>query len=171
LRRCARHYRSAIVGSNNDVHLITAQIMLKSLPNKGSSFNIISFGSHHSKLWSQTVPYTAENVQAASAHVDTMSADFGGTEMQAALLATFSSRTGANPPPASVFVLTDGECWNLDAVRGTIRNAVNASTSSFLRVFCMGIGNQVSKVCSLRLDPVLTQDVMDRLCAKLSRKL
>jgi hypothetical protein len=123
------------------------KIMLKSLPNKGTTFNIVRFGSSQDKLWYQAVPYTAENVQIASRYVNHMGADLGGTEMELGLKAAFSSRTSA-ARPTSVFVLTDGECWELDAVQAVISKHVNLSrgTVSPLRVFCMGIGNAVSKV-------------------------
>lgn len=121
--------------------------MLKSLPNKGTTFNIVRFGSSQDKLWHQAVPYTAENVLTASRYVNHMGADLGGTEMELALKVAFSSRTSATKP-TSVCVLTDGECWELDAVQAVIRKHVVLSrgSSSFLRVFCMGIGNAVSKV-------------------------
>lgn len=40
-------------------------------------------------------------------HVDSMKADYGGTEMRAALSKVFESRTVT--APTAVFVLTDGE--------------------------------------------------------------
>lgn len=121
--------------------------MLKSLPNKGTTFNLVSFGSSHSKLWSQSVPYTAENVEVASSHVDGIVADMGGTEIKEALIAAFTSRSSP-ATPTSVFVLTDGEYWDLHDIQAATRTHVDQSKSatSFLRVFCMGIGNAVSKV-------------------------
>jgi hypothetical protein len=127
------------------------QIMLKSLPNNGSSFNLISFGSHQSALWPKSTQYTAANVQAGSGHVDDMIANYGGTEMKLALATAFTSRlshgSGENIP-ASVFVLTDGQCYDLDGVQAEIRNHVAQAKArgTFLRVFCMGIGDAVSKV-------------------------
>lgn len=121
------------------------QIMLKSLPTTGTTFNIISFGSRQSKLWQYSEQYTAETVHAASAYVDKMTADHGGTEMKQALAYAF--RTRQTNDPATVFVLTDGQSYDLDGVRDIIQEYVNKSKghASFLRVFCMGIGNAVSK--------------------------
>jgi hypothetical protein len=138
--------------------------MLKSLPSNGSSFNLISFGIKQSSLWATSRPYTEENVRAASAHVDNMTADHGGTEIKGALVAAFRSRLSNSKTrvfarhdhasagvPTSVFVLTDGQCYDLEGVQSEIRShvaqATRKSTSSFLRVFCMGIGDASSKVC------------------------
>lgn len=128
--------------------------MLRSLPSKGSSFNIISFGSFQNTLWPRSVPYTADAVKEASAHVDSMTANFGGTEMKNALATAFSSRAiqGAVDTPTSVFVLTDGQSHDLDGVRASISQAISMTKTQaktekmFLRIFCMGIGDAVSKV-------------------------
>lgn len=131
--------------------------MLRSLPSRGTSFNIVSFGSFSSTLWPKSVPYTADAVREASAHVDGMTANFGGTEMKNSLVAAFSSRAvqGADDVPTSVFVLTDGQCHDLDGVRDAVKSAIATTRAlaktqkMFLRVFCMGIGDAVSKVCSI----------------------
>jgi hypothetical protein len=122
------------------------QIMLRSLPTSGTSFNIISFGSRRSSLWPACVPYSAETVQAATAHVDKMTADHGGTEMKQALLFAFRSRQHRSP--TTVFALTDGQSYDLEGVHDAVRDEVVNSKGdmTFLRVFCMGIGNAVSKV-------------------------
>jgi hypothetical protein len=123
------------------------QIMLKSLPNAGSSLNMISFGSHQTAHWHRSVPYTAANVSAAAEHVDGMIANYGGTEMKRALAVAFGARgSGAT----SVFVLTDGQCYDLDGVQAEIQHNVERAKQqgSFVRVFCMGIGDAVSKVGS-----------------------
>lgn len=129
------------------------QIMLKSLPASGSTFNLISFGSHQSALWLNSMPYTTSNVQAASAHIDQMLANYGGTEMRHALAAAFGTRRPGEDLPVSVFVLTDGQCYDLDGVQSEIRGRIAQARgkSSFLRVFCMGIGDAVSKVGILHL--------------------
>jgi hypothetical protein len=123
--------------------------MLKSLPTSGTTFNIISFGSKQSRLWAGSSPYTADTVKVASQHIDKMIADHGGTEMKQALEYAFATRQGHEP--ATMFVLTDGQSYDLEGVRDTIREHVDRSKGhlSFLRVFCMGIGNAVSKVLSI----------------------
>ncbi|KIJ39446.1 hypothetical protein M422DRAFT_210327 [Sphaerobolus stellatus SS14] len=122
------------------------QIMVKSLPTTGTSFNVISFGSRHSLLWPSSVPYAAESVKVAGQHIDNMQANFGGTEIRAALEAAFNS--WSNPKkPATVFVLTDGQAYDLEGVKSTISQAVmqTKSLKGLLRVFCMGIGDQASR--------------------------
>ncbi|KIJ39436.1 hypothetical protein M422DRAFT_781016 [Sphaerobolus stellatus SS14] len=127
------------------------QIMLRSLPTRGTSFNIISFGSQHSSLWKTSVPYTAETVKEASKHVDSMSADFGSTEIRSAIVAAIKSRSDAATPTA-IFVLTDGEAWDLEGVESVVTQTIQQSnaSNSLLRLFCMGLGDSVSKaMCDL----------------------
>ena len=47
----------------------TMQLFLRSLP-EGVLFNIVGFGSSHVSLFPSSVPYTEENLQLASQHVD-----------------------------------------------------------------------------------------------------
>jgi Mg-chelatase subunit ChlD len=137
-------------------YLQLLQIMLRSLPTRGTFFNIVSFGSFQSSLWPRSLPYTGDAVAEASEHVDSMLANFGGTEMKNALQTAFSSRAAqvSEDLPTSVFVLTDGQCYDMDGVRAAIAQAMATTRSSaksrnaFLRVFCMGIGDAVSKVRS-----------------------
>lgn len=122
-----------------------------SLPSRNTSFNLMSFGSQHSSLWPTSVTYSADSLEAASAHVDTMTANFGGTEIRAAIEGAFASRV-ARPKSGitatSVFVLTDGEAYDIDGVKSAISDSVRKAKAEglLLRVFCMGIGNTVSKV-------------------------
>ncbi|KZV97090.1 hypothetical protein EXIGLDRAFT_833087 [Exidia glandulosa HHB12029] len=118
------------------------QIMLRSLPSRGTSFNIVSFGSRFDALWSGPREYTAESVDEASALVDGMKADYGGTEIQKALEFAFAMR--AQDKPTVVLVLTDGEAWDVPGVITSVSTVVNAA-DGFLRVFTLGVGEQVSK--------------------------
>jgi len=56
------------------------KILLKSLPQRGTTFNIISVGNSASSLFPSSIAYSATSQKAADNHVDTMEADFGGTE-------------------------------------------------------------------------------------------
>jgi Ca-activated chloride channel family protein len=58
-------------------------------------------------------------------------ADLGGTEMQAALEATFSL---GESEPADVLLVTDGDVWAIDAI-------VAAARASGQRVFAVGVGS------------------------------
>ena len=85
------------------------QIMLRSLPSRNTIFNIISFGSHYTSLWSKSRIYSAETVTEASNHVDTFVADYSGTELLSALQFAFRSRKALAADstaklPTSVFV-------------------------------------------------------------------
>jgi Mg-chelatase subunit ChlD len=126
------------------------QIMLRSLPSRDTTFNIVSFGSRYSSLWPTSQTYSAESVEQASKHVDTFSANYGGTELHSALQFVFNSNIFAKPlndtTPTSVFILTDGEAWDLDPVLSEISTAVKAAKekNNLLRTFVLGVGNQVS---------------------------
>lgn len=118
-------------------------IMLRSLPRKDTIFQIVSFGNKTTFMWPQGRLYDQETLDYATQHVDGMSADYGGTEIQGALSMTFSKRR--TDRATNVFVLTDGDVWNLDGVLAEVTNAVEASKDNApLRVFCLGIGNSAS---------------------------
>lgn len=128
------------------------QIMLKSLPSRNTTFNIVSFGSRYTSLWSTPRAYTAESVEEASRHVDGFTSNYGGTQLRSAIEYAFNSRAAARKTkegeqtPASVFILTDGEAWDLGGVLDTVTNGVEKAKKegSLLRAFVLGVGNQVS---------------------------
>ncbi|KAG8840019.1 hypothetical protein FRC20_005835, partial [Serendipita sp. 405] len=127
------------------------QILLRSLPSYNTSFNIISFGSHCTPLWSTSQPYTAGSMEQASQHIDGFHANYEGTELRSALEFAFRSReglkSGGKKGPTSIFVLTDGEAWDLDGVIQIVeRNCerVKNRDGELLRTFILGVGNQVS---------------------------
>ncbi|KAJ7875306.1 von Willebrand factor type A domain-containing protein [Mycena olivaceomarginata] len=119
-------------------------VLLRSLPHKDSLFQIMSFGSNAASLWPEgSKAYNQESLEEGTRHVDGMEGDYGGTEMRSALQACFAGRNLERP--TSVFVLTDGEAWDLDAVLGEVRTAVeNAPENAPLRVSVLGIGDAVS---------------------------
>ena len=121
------------------------QIMVRSLPSKGTTFNIFSFGDRCDSLWPTSVPYDKESVTNAASHIDHLDANYGGTEIARALQTVFDSRKSADSAtqkPAAVFVLTDGEAWDLDRVFANVANTVKDVRGT--RVFVLGVGNQVS---------------------------
>jgi hypothetical protein len=110
-------------GSMHGARIVAARkalvVLLRSLPHKDSLFQIMSFGNGATSLWERgSKPYNQETLEQATSHVDRMEADYGGTEIRGALKACFAGRTLDRP--TSVFVLTDGEAWNLDAVLGRL---------------------------------------------------
>jgi hypothetical protein len=100
----------------------------------GCYFNIVGFGSSYSLLFPESRPWNPETLAQAVAHVRSMNADMGGTEILSALEFVL----GAKAPeglPRQIFVLTDGEVSNTDAVIELVRQH-GADT----RVFAFGIG-------------------------------
>ncbi|PPQ90311.1 hypothetical protein CVT25_007896 [Psilocybe cyanescens] len=123
-------------------------LFLKSLPSQGTLFNIFSFGSVSSSLWNSSRRYTATDINIALNHVNVMSANLGGTEIESAVRNLVSSRNTSLP--TSVFLLTDGEVYNLDSLLALISFSVSESLTSLissaahLRFFTLGVGNAAS---------------------------
>ncbi|KAJ7682902.1 von Willebrand factor type A domain-containing protein [Mycena rosella] len=119
-------------------------VMLRSLPAKDSLFQIASFGNGCTTLWDEgSRPYNQATLDDATRHVDGMQADYGGTEIRGALQQCFETRK--TDRPTTVFLLTDGEAWDVDRVLNEVKGAVaRAPTQAYLRVSVLGIGNSVS---------------------------
>ncbi|KAG8845939.1 hypothetical protein FRB91_001316 [Serendipita sp. 411] len=90
-------------------------------------------------------------MEQASQHIDGFHANYEGTELRSALEFAFRSReglkSGGKKGPTSIFVLTDGEAWDLDGVIQIVeRNCerVKNRDGELLRTFILGVGNQVS---------------------------
>lgn len=79
-----------------------------------------------------------------------MEANYGGTEIRSALDYAFKNKTKEQiddkPIPVAVFVLTDGEAWDLSNVIATVSQAALQAQKeySLLRTFVLGVGNDVS---------------------------
>ncbi|KDR71708.1 hypothetical protein GALMADRAFT_776428 [Galerina marginata CBS 339.88] len=121
-------------------------IFLQSLPPQGTLFNIFSFGSEYSSLWPSSQPYTPFTLDVARRHVDSMSADMGGTEIKSGLESALGSRKRS--VPMSLFLLTDGEVWGHEDIFALVDREVirggNAAAGTQLRIFTLGIGNAAS---------------------------
>ncbi|KAL8926336.1 MAG: hypothetical protein Q9172_001845 [Xanthocarpia lactea] len=121
--------------------LISAlKVFLKSLP-VGVKFNLCSFGSNHSFLWPKSQAYSRDSVAEALVHVESFSANYGGTETFDALKATIDNRY--KDIPCEVMLLTDGDIWDQSRLFTYLNDEVKKSDSS-LRIFALGIGNEVS---------------------------
>ncbi|CAK5271408.1 unnamed protein product [Mycena citricolor] len=117
-------------------------VMLRSLPHRDSSslFNIASFGSDCTLLWPQgSRAYDQETLEQATEHVDSMWATYGGTEIRYALGKCFAQRQSDRP--TSIFMLTDGDAWDLAGVLELVKGTVDKHP---VRVFVLGIGDAVS---------------------------
>lgn len=109
------------------------QLCLRSLA-PGLLFNVVGFGSHHEPLFPASRPYDDASLAEASRHVAGLKADLGGTEILAPLKAILEA-PAVDGLPRQIFVLTDGEVSNTEAVLALVR--ANAGTA---RVFTFGIG-------------------------------
>lgn len=109
------------------------QLSLRSLP-AGILFNIVGFGSTFEKLFPKSRPYDEKSLAEASAHVKTLAADLGGTEILGALVSILKP---AVPEGAlrQLFILTDGQVSNTDQVLALVREHAAKS-----RAFTFGIG-------------------------------
>ena len=130
--------RSGSMGGSSIAEVRNAlQLCLRSLT-AGCRFNVIGFGSNHVSLFDASREYSDETLALASAHVASLDADLGGTEIQGALAFAFSQPAIAGLP-RNLVILTDGEVTNTDAVMADIAaHAVDA------RVFTFGIGRGAS---------------------------
>ncbi|KAJ3876874.1 hypothetical protein F5051DRAFT_354695 [Lentinula edodes] len=123
-------------------------VLLQGLPSRGSFFNIFSYGTKATSLWPRSRAYDQATVNEARRHLDSMQADYGGTEIPNALDAVFASLPSRLTRPVSIFLLTDGGVWGslliqcVTRIESTI--ASRSSDKSFLRVYTIGIGDGVS---------------------------
>ncbi|KAF2967317.1 hypothetical protein GQX73_g6237 [Xylaria multiplex] len=121
--------------------------MLGQLPTeKRSSFNIYKFNT---KAWSillkgQSLEYDKRNVSKAIRRLK-MDAS-GSTDINAALATVFDQRN-TSKPRCSVIIITDGLDWGITAAMKTIQKHVQkaAAESQLLRVFVLGLGDDVSR--------------------------
>ncbi|CAG8529990.1 13054_t:CDS:2 [Ambispora leptoticha] len=116
------------------------QLILHSLP-ENCLFNIISFGSKFDSLFKESMRYSEETYSTALSHVENMQANYGGTEIKNVLEWVIGH--ARSDMPTSVFLLTDGEVWNVDEIIQLIQKAANNPKKNF-RLFSLGIGSSVS---------------------------
>ena len=114
------------------------QLCLRSLT-PGCRFDIVGFGTTYGSLFHGSRPYDQSSLDAARAHVETMEADLGGTEIEPALRAVLE-RPAIDGLPRQVVVLTDGGVTNTDAVLALVGTHRDRA-----RVFAFGIGASASQ--------------------------
>jgi len=116
------------------------ELLLRSVP-ENCYFNIISFGSRHDSLFPKSQLYSEKSLSEALNLAQTMTSNYGGTEIFSALKWAFeNSRTDM---PTTVFLITDGEVWNVDQVVELVRQNEERKNGD-LRLFSLGIGDAVS---------------------------
>ncbi|KAI0403512.1 von Willebrand factor type A domain-containing protein [Xylaria palmicola] len=130
--------RSGSMGGKMGLVIQAMNTMLKSL-RVGVKFNICSFGSRFSFIWPRSKPYNEINLGEALEYVDTLAADFGGTEMLEPVQATISQRY--QDLALNVIILTDGQIWGQNELFRTIRESSEQNHSRF---FSLGIGQGAS---------------------------
>ncbi|XP_061170037.1 von Willebrand factor A domain-containing protein 5A-like [Saccostrea echinata] len=114
----------------------TLLLLLKSLP-VNCIFNVISFGSRFSTLFPKSVEYNEKNLEEALNLQKRMKADMGGTEIFKPLDNVFSNKPSGSYA-RQVFLLTDGEVWNIPEIIKLVKKQKNT------RVFTFGIGDGCS---------------------------
>jgi Vault protein inter-alpha-trypsin domain/von Willebrand factor type A domain len=114
------------------------KIFLKSLP-VGVKFNICSFGSQFDFLFPKSKTYDQTSMKEALNHLDTFSANYGGTEMLRPIKATVTNRF--KDMPLEVMLITDGEIWNQQELFDFINKSAKDDS---VRFFSLGIGSGAS---------------------------
>lgn len=140
--------------SGSKIHDATSALISSlDLLKPDSYFNIMSFGSDYSAMFSNSVITSKENITKAKMLLQTYSANMGGTEIYGCLGALFTNSIKkftnsvttltipANCERVVVF-LTDGQIDNLDSVYSLINNN---NKNSNIRIFSIGIGNDASR--------------------------
>ncbi|RHZ82643.1 hypothetical protein Glove_106g24 [Diversispora epigaea] len=116
------------------------ELILRSLP-EDSIFNVVSFGSNFTSLFPESKPYTEETFKEALAHAKSMDASYGGTEIYNVL--QWVLQTSKKDFPTAIFVLTDGQVYNVDQIVKLISDSL-LKRNEQLRLFSLGIGDSVS---------------------------
>ncbi|XP_055997226.1 von Willebrand factor A domain-containing protein 5A-like isoform X3 [Ostrea edulis] len=114
----------------------TLLLLLKSLP-INCIFNIVSFGTTFTTLFSKSKPYNEETLEKALELQRNMCADMGGTEIFKPLENIFKNKHSGSYA-RQVFLLTDGQVSNVSKIVQMVRKQENT------RVFTFGIGNGCS---------------------------
>ncbi|KAM3501323.1 hypothetical protein MY11210_009388 [Beauveria gryllotalpidicola] len=140
-------YSGSMAGSRIKMANNVVENMLSQLPSHtGSTFNIYNFNT---SAWSilaggKSVVYDQKNASAAVSSFRVSAT--GGTNIDAALTKVLNERD-ASKRRSSVIVITDGLDWGVTAAMRTVQQhaATAAGQSKLLRVFVMGLGNDVSR--------------------------
>ncbi|CAI2189908.1 15556_t:CDS:1 [Funneliformis geosporum] len=116
------------------------ELILRSIPGD-CYFNVVSFGSHHDSLFPKSQLYSETSLSKAIELAQSMTSNYGGTEIFDVLKWVFEN--SREDMPSSVFLITDGEVYNVEQVVELIREK-EENKKDDLRVFSLGIGDSVS---------------------------
>ncbi|MCY4354060.1 MAG: VIT and VWA domain-containing protein [Truepera sp.] len=100
-------------------------------------FDIVAFGTGHRVLFDRETAASRTNVARARRFVRSLDANMGGTEIAAALRATYGI-AGEPGMPHDLLLITDGEVWDTDG-------AVAEARASGHRIFTVGVGSSVAE--------------------------
>ncbi|ELR24909.1 von Willebrand factor type A domain containing protein [Acanthamoeba castellanii str. Neff] len=117
----------SMAGSSMNDAKNALQLFLRSLP-EGCKFNIVGFGSKYEFLFRQSRAYDDRSLQEASDAVPRMNANMGGTELLAPITEILEDHSDPSYS-RQIFVLTDGEVSNTEAVLRTIRERTGRKMS------------------------------------------
>lgn len=112
--------------------------LLKVLPG-GVKFNICSFGSSFSFLWERSQSVSPEHLEHALEHVETFSANLGGTNILNAVKESIEKRY--TDLELNVLIITDGQIWEQQQLFDFISRTVQNNPVKF---FSLGIGPTAS---------------------------
>ena len=112
-------------------------LFFRSLP-EDCYLNIVGFGSSFRKLWPKSAKYARQSLADATAHISSMNADLGGTELLQPLQDVLAQPNIAGYK-RQVFVLTDGEVSNTSEVVECVRRYQHSN-----RLFALGLGEGAS---------------------------
>lgn len=90
------------------------------------------FGSDVKHMSRKMLPCDRKSLSMLSSQIDATNADMGGTEMESALLSTFSL-DGPGETPTALLLITDGDVWD-------VGNIVAAARKSGHKIFVLGVG-------------------------------
>ncbi len=110
---------------------------MKSLP-EDSYFNVISFGNNSERIFGTSQKNSSAAMNDVIHKVEKMGANLGGTEIYDPL-STLLQEKVIDGYPRHVFLLTDGEVSNTQAVISMVRK-----NTKYCRVHCIGIGDGAS---------------------------
>ena len=116
------------------------ELFLHSMPSE-CYFNIWSFGSKFDALFGGgSKMYSDNSMKKAIEHVQSMDANYGGTEIYNPLKAIFDQKAPSKSHLRQIFILTDGAVSNAPVVISLVKEKKGQG-----RVFSLGLGSSASR--------------------------
>jgi Ca-activated chloride channel family protein len=113
---------------------------------EADTFNLTAFGSDYQLLFPRPRAASAKNLAIARRFVEQTDANRGGTEVGAALQASY--RAGdTEAQDTDLLLITDGEVWDSDTIMADAKQSNH-------RIFTVGVGSAVSEIFVKRIAEV-----------------